>query len=197
MVKPEHMYARINILNHPGPLMMIAALGGILVFKRAGCWRSEILEEAAAKTIKQCITTSVGIITMVMMAISMNDAGITTLLANGMAGTTGKLFPVLSPYIGVLGAFLTGSNTNANVMFGALQAETARVLGISSVIIAAVQSVGAAVGCSIAPTTVMLGSTTVGMNGRESEVMGRTIPYCIGISLMVGIYAWIFSYVIF
>lgn len=191
------MYARINILNHPGPLMMIAALGGILVFKRAGCWRSEILEEAAAKTIKQCITTSVGIITMVMMAISMNDAGITTLLANGMAGTTGKLFPVLSPYIGVLGAFLTGSNTNANVMFGALQAETARVLGISSVIIAAVQSVGAAVGCSIAPTTVMLGSTTVGMNGRESEVMGRTIPYCIGISLMVGIYAWIFSYVIF
>jgi lactate permease len=197
VVKGEITYARISLFSHPGPLLLVAALAGSMIFKRTGHWRTGIFKESAAKTIKQCVNTSIGIFTMVMMAITMNDAGITTLLANGMAGTTGQFFPVFAPYIGVLGAFLTGSNTNANVMFGALQIETAKVLGISTVIMAAVQSVGAALGCSVAPATVLLGSTTVGMSGREGEVMNRTAPYCLGISLMVGLNAWLFAYVLF
>jgi len=104
---------------------------------------------------------------------------------------------MFSPFIGVLGSFLTGSNTNSNVMFGALQVETARVLGISTVIMAAVQSVGGSVGCSIAPSKVLIGSATVGLDGRESEVLNRTIPYCLIISLLVGIGAWIFVYGLF
>ena len=134
---------------------------------------------------------------MVMMALIMNDSGMTNILAQGMAKATGVLFPIFAPFIGVLGAFLTGSNTNSNVMFGALQVETAKVLGISTVIMAAVQSVGGSVGCSIAPSKVLIGSATVGLDGRENEVMNRTIPYCIIISLLVGINAWIFAYVLF
>jgi lactate permease len=127
----------------------------------------------------------------------MNDTGMTTMLAQGMAKTTGVLFPVFSPFIGVLGAFLTGSNTNSNVMFGALQVETAKVLGVSTTIMAAVQSVGGSVGCSIAPSKVLIGTATVGLDGRESEVMNRTIPYCLLITFLVGINAWVFAYVMF
>jgi lactate permease len=134
---------------------------------------------------------------MVMMALVMNDSGMTNMLALGMAEATGSLFPIVAPFIGVLGSFLTGSNTNSNVMFGALQIETAKVLGISTVIMAAVQSVGGSVGCSIAPSKVLIGSATVGLNGRESEILNRTIPYCMLITLLVGINAWIFAYVLF
>lgn len=196
-VKAETMYSKINIFSHPAPLLVAAAICGYVIFKIAGKWKAGAASEALKSTFSQCVPTSIGITTMVMMALIMNDTGMTNMLAQGIANSTGILFPIFSPFIGVLGAFLTGSNTNSNVMFGALQYETAKVLGISTVIMSAVQSVGGSVGCSIAPSKVLIGSATVGLDGRESEVLNRTIPYCIIISLLVGINAWIFAYMLF
>ncbi|WP_371367980.1 Glycolate permease GlcA [Sporomusa rhizae] len=196
-VKAEKMYSKINIFSHPAPLLLTAALCGYIIFKMFGKWKDGAAGEALKATFSQCVPTSIGITTMVMMALIMNDTGMTSLLAQGIAEATGVLFPIFSPFIGVLGAFLTGSNTNSNVMFGALQFETAKVLGISTVVMCAVQSVGGSVGCSIAPSKVLIGSATVGLEGRESEIMNRTIPYCIIISLLVGINAWIFAYMLF
>jgi lactate permease len=65
------------------------------------------------------------------------------------------------------------------------------------VIIAAVQGVGGSIGGCVAPAKVLLGSTMVGLEGRESEVLNRTIPYCLGIALMTGITAWVFTNVLF
>ncbi|WP_371380627.1 L-lactate permease [Sporomusa aerivorans] len=196
-VKAEKMYSKINIFSHPAPLLLFAAFCAFMIFKATSKWKQGAFDGALKATISQCVPTSIGITSMVMMALIMNDTGMTNLLAQGIAKSTGILFPVFSPFIGVLGAFLTGSNTNSNVMFGALQYETAKVLGISTVIMCAVQSVGGSVGCSIAPSKVLIGSATVGLDGRESEVMNRTIPYCIIISLLVGINAWIFAYMLF
>ena len=196
-VKAEKMYSKINIFSHPAPLLLFAALCAFVIFKMAGKWKPGAFSGAFEATVKQCVPTSIGITTMVMMALIMNDTGMTNLLAKGIANSTGALFPVFSPYIGVLGSFLTGSNTNSNVMFGALQLETAKVLGISTVIMCAVQSVGGSVGCAIAPSKVLIGSATVGLEGREGEVMNRTIPYCLIISLLVGINAWIFACMLF
>lgn len=196
-IKAEKMYSKINIFSHPAPLLLAAAICAYLIFKLAGKWQPGALSKAFKATTSQCVPTSIGITTMVMMALIMNDTGMTSLLAHGIANSTGALFPIFSPYIGVLGSFLTGSNTNSNVMFGLLQYETAKVLGISTVIISAAQSVGGSVGCAIAPSKVLIGSATVGLEGREGEVMNRTMPYCIIISLLVGINAWIFACMLF
>ena len=48
-------------------------------------------------------------------------------------------------------------------------------------------------GSSIAPSKVLIGSATVGLEGRESEVMKRTIPYCLAIVLLVGISTGLFA----
>jgi lactate permease len=98
---------------------------------------------------------------------------------------------LFSPYIGVLGCFMTGSNTNSNVMFGALQVETALTLGISPLIIASVQSIGGSLGSAIAPAKVLIGSSLVGLVGREHEVMRKAIPYCLIIVFLVGLEALI------
>jgi lactate permease len=196
-VKAEKMYSKINIFSHPAPLLLLGTLAGFIVFKATGRWKSGTAIAAFKSTCTQLVPTSIGIASMVMMALIMTDVGMTNVLAQGIAMATGSLFPVFSPFIGVLGSFLTGSNTNSNVMFGALQVESAKVLGISTVIMAAVQSVGGSVGCSIAPSKVLLGSATVGLGGRESEVLNRTMPYCIIITLLVGISAWVFAYGLF
>ena len=149
---------------------------------------------ALKNTYSQCVPTSVGVGTMVMMALVMTDTGMTVLLGKAIANGTGVLFPVFSPYIGVLGTFMTGSNTNSNIMFGALQLETANAIGIGTVTVASIQSIGGSLGSAIAPAKVLVGTAIVGLSGREGEVMRQTIPYCLIIVLLTGLLAWVIVY---
>ena len=54
----------------------------------------------------------------------------TQLLAQGLAGLMGATFPLVSPLVGILGAFATGSNNNSNVLFAPLQKSIAGLLSI-------------------------------------------------------------------
>ena len=196
VVEPVNAYAKIRLLNHPAPLILTATLLTFLTFRSTGWWKSGIGLTALKTTIRQCIPTSLGIITMVMMALIMTNTGMTEILAHGITRVTGVIFPVFSPYIGVLGCFMTGSNTNSNIMFGALQMKTATSLGISPLIIASIQSIGGSLGSAIAPAKVLIGSTVVGLTGgRESEVMRKAIPYCLAIVFLVGLEAWLAVYI--
>ncbi len=190
-VESQDSYAKIRLLRHPAPLILLslALTYGIFLARRS--WKPGAGLSAIRKTYSQCVPTSVGIATMVMMALVMTDTGMTVLLGRTIADITQAAFPVFSPYIGVLGTFMTGSNTNSNVMFGVLQQETAGALGVSAVTIAAVQSIGGSLGSAIAPAKVLVGTAIVGLSGKEGEVMKRTIPYCLLIVLLVGIQAWI------
>jgi lactate permease len=112
----------------------------------------------------------------VTMAVIMEHAGMTDVLARGLA-SVGPLFPFAAAWIGALGAFMTGSNTNSNVVFGALQLRTAQLLGYSAAIILAGQTAGAALASVLAPTKVVVGASTAGMAGREGDVMRRLLIY--------------------
>jgi lactate permease len=195
--KAERAYAAISLISHPAPLLVASALAAIVVYTWSGhlTWRS--VQRAWATTACQCVPTTVSIATMVMMALVMNDTGMTSALAGGIAPVAGKLFPLVSPYIGVLGCFMTGSNTNSNVLFGAFQVETALALGTSTRIMAAVQSAGGSLGSAIAPAKVLIGSSTTGLTGREEAVMRKAIPYCMLIVLALGVISWLSVYVLF
>jgi lactate permease len=197
VVEPVEAYAKIKLLNHPAPLILFATFITYLVFLSTGHWKSGAGMTALKTTIRQCIPTSLGIATMVMMALVMISTGMTEVLAQGIAKVTGVVFPVFSPYIGVLGCFMTGSNTNSNIMFGGLQVETALSLGISPIIIASVQSIGGSLGSAIAPAKVLIGSTLVGLVNREGDVMRKAIPYCLIVVLLVGLEAWLAAYILF
>ncbi len=190
-VDAESSYAKIRLLRHPAPLILLSLALTYGVFLARGLWKRGAALSAGRKTYAQCVSTSVGIATMVMMALVMTDTGMTVFLGGAIADVTQSAFPVFSPYIGALGTFMTGSNTNSNVMFGALQQETAGALGVSAVTIASVQSIGGSLGSAIAPAKVLVGTAIVGLSGKENEVMKRTIPYCLLIVLLVGIQAWI------
>jgi len=56
---------------------------------------------------------------------------------------------------------------------------------------AAVQSVGGSLGVSMAPGTILIGATNVGMSGRENEIMATTIKYCLFNTSLVGIAAYL------
>jgi lactate permease len=126
----------------------------------------------------------------------MENAGMTEQLARGLAEGMGQAFPLVASWIGALGAFMTGSNTNSNVVFGALQLRTADLLGYAPAVILAAQTAGAGLASVLAPTKVVVGASTAGMAGREGEVMRALFVYTgllvLFISLLTAIAIWIF-----
>ena len=186
-VGAEKAYAAIGLFSHPAPIITMACLIGLAVYMGRGLIKSDNLRKVAKATVKQSWQTTLGVLTMVMMALVMNDTGMTREMATGVAKVAGAMFPVVSPFIGVLGCFMTGSNTNANILFGSFQIETAKALGVSSTLIAGAQTTGASLGSSIAPAKVLLGSSTSGLTGREDELLKKCLPYCMLIVLALGI----------
>ena len=80
---------------------------------------------------------------MVVLALAfvMNLSGQTITLGTWMAAAGGA-FALLSPILGWLGVAVTGSDTSANSLFGALQVTAANKAGLSDVLMAAAQQLG-------------------------------------------------------
>jgi lactate permease len=167
----------IPIFRHAGAILLYSSVIANLIYRAAGWYKPGAPSRILSGTVKKMMSSSVGIASMVAMAVIMQHAGMTETLAQGLADGTGKLFPVVSPWIGALGAFMTGSNTNSNVVFAALQMRTAELLGYSVAIILAAQTSGGALGSVIAPTKVVVGASTGGMAGREGEIMRKMLVY--------------------
>ena len=94
--------------------------------------------------------------------------------ANFAASLVGDFFPAISPTIGAL-ALIAGSNTISNMMFSQFQFEVAHALNISSILVIALQAVGAAAGNMVAIHNVVAASATVGLLGREGATLRKTI----------------------
>ena len=105
----------------------------------------------------------------------------------------GSFYPFFSTWIGLLGAFMTGSNTNSNVVFGVLQMKTAELAGLNIAIILAAQTTGGALGSMIAPAKILVGCSTVGLSGEEGPVLQATIRYGLLITVLIGLFTMLVS----
>jgi lactate permease len=174
---PAEAGRSIPVFRHAGAILLYASITAYIIYRKAGWYQPKAAGRIVGGTVKKVMSSSVGIASMVAMAVVMQHAGMTETLAQGLADGTGRLFPAVSPWIGALGAFMTGSNTNSNVVFSALQMRTAELLGYSVAIILAAQTSGGALGSVIAPTKVVVGASTGGMAGREGEIMRKMLVY--------------------
>ncbi|MBI3327527.1 MAG: L-lactate permease [Nitrospinae bacterium] len=182
---------RIIPFAHPGGLLLYTAIAACGVYGLAGHWTPATLRTVWWRTWGAAVPTTIGVISMVVMALVMVYAGMTTILAHGVTSLAGWIYPLLSPAIGLLGCVVTGSNTNANVLFGAFQRDSALFLGLNPMVVAALQSTGASLGSMAAPAKVLVACATVGLAGREGEVIGLTLRYCLPLVSAMGILGWI------
>lgn len=107
-----------------------------------------------------------------------NASGLTSMpltLAEGASALTGQAWPLAAPWIGALGAFVAGSNTVSNLTFSLFQFSTAEQIGVSPETVVATQAVGGAAGNMITIHNVVAASATVGLLGREGDLIRKTI----------------------
>lgn len=189
----------LYIFRHTGMQLFYASFFSFILYRMAGLYRRPSpAARIVSGTLRKVMSSSVSIASMVSMAVIMENSGMTDTLAQGLASGMGQLFPLVAPWIGALGAFMTGSNTNSNVVFGALQLRTATLLGYLPAIILAGQTAGASLASVIAPTKVVVGASTAGMAGQEGEVMRKLLIYTIPLVLLISLFtflgAWISSW---
>jgi lactate permease len=176
-VTPAASSRAIPIFRHAGASLLYTCLLAYLIYRRAGCYQVGAVQRIFGGMLKRVMPSTLSILAMVAMAVIMENSGMTDRLARGLAAAVGALFPLISPWIGGLGAFMTGSNTNSNVVFGALQLQTAELLRLPAAWILAAQTAGAALASVMAPAKVAVGASTAGMAGKEGEVMRRIVVY--------------------
>jgi lactate permease len=189
----------LHFFNHTGTQLFYASLFSYFVYRTAGLYhKPRAAVQIIGGTVRKVMSSSVSIASMVSMAVIMENSGMTDTLAQGLATSMGQLFPAVAPWIGALGAFMTGSNTNSNVVFGALQLRTAYLLGYLPALILAAQTAGASLASVIAPTKVVVGASTAGMAGHEGEVMRKLLVYTLPLVFLISLFTllgvWISSW---
>ena len=169
----------IDPLYLPGGILVFVAMLAVLIQSR----RFTPMKTALGESTKTLIGAGfVLVFTIPMVRIFINSgingadlASMPVTTANFAAGLVGQAFPALSATVGALGAFIAGSNTVSNMMFSQFQFEVAQTLNISTVMMIALQAVGAAAGNMIAIHNVVAASATVGLLGREGATLRKTI----------------------
>ncbi|MFE3144926.1 L-lactate permease [Streptomyces scopuliridis] len=111
---------------------------------------------------------------------------------SGQAGTIGHFVAAagaglafLSPILGWFGVAVSGSDTSANALFGALQVTAAAQSGLSPELLAAGNSSGGVLGKMISPQNLTIACAAVGLAGKEGDLLRKVLPWSLGLLLVM------------
>jgi lactate permease len=179
----------LHYLVHPGTILVFSSLLSITLFRFFSVLKPLDLRSAFKVTVRGATPATLGTFLMIGLSTIMEHTGMTLAVAKGMSDLLGGVYPLLTPMVGMVGSFATGSNTNSNVLFGLLQKEIAGLIGISPLVLLAAQNTGGGLGSMISPAKLAVGTSTSELKGREGEVLRITLPVGIIITLIIGLVA--------
>ncbi|MDA9556547.1 L-lactate permease [Vibrio sp.] len=122
-----------------------------------------------------------------------NTAGLPAMpqaLAELLAGSLSSVWTWAAPIVGIFGSFLSGSATFSNMMFSGLQFSVANSAGLDPTVVLALQGIGANAGNMMCVMNVVAAATVVGMAGKESEIIRKTLPVALAYALVAGTIAF-------
>ncbi len=165
----------LNLLTTPGTQMLVAGLITMIALKLS----APRALKAYGTTLHQLRWAILTVMTVLALAFVMNLSGQTITLGTWMAAAGGA-FAVLSPILGWLGTAVTGSDTSANSLFGALQVTAANQAGLSDVLMAATNSSGGVLGKMVSPQNLAIAAAAVGLDGKEGDIFRRVVLWSLG-----------------
>ncbi len=155
-----------------GTLMIIAGLITMAILRISPARGLKVYGETYHE-LRYAIVT---VMAVLALAYVMNQSGMTGTLGSFLA-QTGGFFVVLSPILGWIGVAVTGSDTSANALFGALQVQTAVEAGLDPVLLAAANTSGGVLGKMVSPQNLAIAASAVGMAGQEGVLLRKVLGY--------------------
>ena len=170
----------------PGTLILLSAIISGFVQKAT----VDDMVHVFIRTVKTLVPTFITIITIIGTARIMGYSGMTTTIAEATVAATGLMYPFISPLIGSVGSFITGSATTSCVLLGKLQADSSLAIGASENVqawMAAANATGACVGKILSPQSIAIGVAAVGIrSGVEGQLMKFAVKVYIPFIIMMG-----------
>lgn len=167
-------------LSSPGTLLLLAGVVVAFVYRvRIG----QAVDDFVTTLVKlrwAILTVS----SVLALAYVMNFSGQTITIGTWIAGT-GAFFAFLSPVLGWIGTAVTGSDTSANALFAKLQATAGNHAGISDSLLVSANTTGGVVGKMISPQNLTIAASAAGLDGRESAILRRVLPWSLGLLLVL------------
>ncbi|MEU2565010.1 L-lactate permease [Streptomyces longispororuber] len=168
----------------------LVATGGTLVLL-AGCGTAAILGVHArvaarewAATVHELRYAILTVTSVLALAYVMNLSGQAATIGHFVADA-GAGLAFLSPVLGWFGVAVTGSDTSANALFGALQVTAAEQSGLSPELLAAANSSGGVLGKMISPQNLTIACAAVGLAGKEGDLLRKVLPWSLGLLLLM------------
>lgn len=183
---------KFDIISSTGTAIFFAAIATVFVYAMSPkqAW------DTFVETINEMKWSIINIGFVLAFAYIMNFSGMATTMAVALAAT-GPLFPFLSPVIGWIGVFLTGSDTSSNALFCNLQRITAEQIGFDPILTVAANTTGGVTGKMISPQSISIACAAVGMVGKESDLLRFTFKYSLlflaFISILTGLQAYVLT----
>jgi len=146
-------------------------------------------------TVRQIWLAVVTVMLVVALAYVMNYAGIAYTLGLAVA-SSGHAFILLSPFLGWMAVFLSGSDTSGNALFGNLQVVAARQLHLNPLLFAATNSSGGVLGKMISPQNVATGVSVTKLSGQEGAIVARTFIHSVVMTFILVLIVLVQQYVI-
>ena len=193
----------IRYLYLPGtmPFIPVAILTGLL-YRMSGqktkkAW-SESIRQVAPAALTLVIVVS---LTQIMIKSGQFNAGsiqygMMDALSIAVADAAGAALPMVAPWIGALGTFVTGSNTVSDILFASLQYDAAGDVGVSRSIVVAIQNVGGGIGNMVSVQNIAAICGVVGITGREGDILRKVIIPTTIFALFAGAVGTILVYVV-
>jgi lactate permease len=108
-------------------------------------------------------------------------------LANVSTAVFGKAYPFIAPFLGLLGGFVSGSETSSIAMFTALHLSIAEKIGAVGLVIAAVSGIGGGLASVISPAKLQNASAAIDRIGEEASVLRVTFVISLIITTIAAI----------
>ncbi|HEV7964628.1 MAG TPA: L-lactate permease, partial [Actinoplanes sp.] len=167
----------------------LGAAGTLLIL--AGILTAILLRIGPRRALRAYAETYVGlrhaivtVMAVLALAYVMNQSGQTNTLGQFLAAA-GGVFIFLSSILGWIGVAVTGSDTSANALFGALQVQTAAKAGLDPLLLAAANSSGGVLGKMISPQNLAIAASAVGMAGKEGDIFRRVVGWSLVLLLIM------------
>ncbi len=180
-----------NIFN-PGFIFIISGLLVVLIWKEKwGTIHSSMKRAWKGAIYPFFVVFSMLAMVQIMINSGNNYSGILSAINLITHSFETTLLPFFAPFIGAFGAFMTGSVTVSNIMFGHLFNMAATNLGMDSMLILSLGVVGAAAGNMIALADILTAEAVTGVKNGEIHVLKGVIVPCITYLFILGVIGFI------
>lgn len=126
------------------------------------------------------------------------DLNIVAVLANGSARVFGQLYGLVSPYLGMLAGFLSGSESSAIAMLTKFHLQTAQMLWENdlgrALIVAAASGIGGGLASVISPAKLQNAAAAIDRIGEEGKVIRVTFVIALAITLACAVMTFLWTW---